>query len=255
MDQQDRRGHMKKIALLEISGNLSYENGSIALLESFIAGEDAASVDGMILWINSGGGSFSCVQDIYASLQRLPMIKIAVAAELCASAAYYLALAAHHIVAQPTSLVGGLCACLEVANYSRLHEKLGVSRTIHANGKLKGMLTPYGKEMADGEEAAIQDLLSDMDEHFQSVILERRPTLKRDSAYADGRLLSGARAQRMGLVDDLGGVFEASRIMAKMLGISPDMLELISVSADEQDVAAEPTSDNMVAALLAALHL
>jgi protease-4 len=246
---------MKKIALVEICGNLSYENPSIALLESFVDGADVEAFDGLILWINSGGGSFCCAQDIYATLQRSPLPRLAVAAELCASAAYYLALSAHRILAQPASLIGGLCASLEVANYSRLHDKVGVSRTIHSRGSLKQMLTPFSRQMADGEQAAIDDLLSDMDEQFHRVILERRPKLQAESPYTDGRLFSGARAHKMGVVDGLGGLFEASRLMAQMLDVSADNLELVSISADEQKVPAQQTSGDMLATFLAALRL
>ena len=244
---------MKRVAFIELCGNLAYENHAVALLESFTQG-DADDFSGLILWVNSGGGSFCCAQDIYSSLQRLSLPRIAVAGELCASAAYYVALSAHRILAQPASLVGGMCASLEAGNYARLHERLGITRRIYSRGPLKQMLSPYSTQ-PDGEASAINDLLEDMDEQFQVTLRERRPHLQPGSPHADGRLFSGSRAKKLGLVDALGGVFEAGQLMAKMLDTEAGELELVSLLPDELETPPQQERADVLSGLLAALRL
>lgn len=245
---------MKQVALINIAGDISYENEAVALIETLFARDGDTEFAGLIVWINSGGGSFCVAQNVYDTLRRTHIPIIAVVGELCASAAYYAALAADYIVAQSASLVGGLCASLESGNYVGLHDKLGVCRTIHSNGQLKQMLSPYVRRSSEGENRAIKDILDDMDCQFHGLIRERRPLVSSENQCADGRLISGMRAKEFGLVDDLGGLFEASQKMATLLDVGK--IELISIEPD-MDHAALRTNDpsRMMSALLAALHL
>lgn len=245
---------MKQVALINIMGDISYENEAVALIETIFAKEDDTEFAGLIVWINSGGGSFCVAQNVYDSLRRSHIPIIAVVGELCASAAYYAALAADHIVAQPASLVGGLCSSLESGNYVGLHDKLGVCRTIHSNGQLKQMLSPYVRRSNEGENKAIQDILDDMDSQFLGLFRERRPHVPNENQCTDGRLISGMRAKQFGLVDSLGGLFEATQKMAALLGT--DNIELVSIEPDGDHAALRVTDPaRMVSTLLAALHL
>lgn len=244
---------MKNVALITISGNIAYENDSITLLEAFLTNEQCKEYAGILLWINSGGGSFCVAQDISAMLQRSAIPCVAVIGELCASAAYYIATATHRIIAQPASLVGGLCASIDVANYAKIHEKIGVQRIAYGNGQMKQMLSPYTGAPSEGEIAAIKDILDDLDRDFHSFIEKRRPhglDLKR---YFDGRLLSGVRAHKVGLVDELGGLYEATKAMAHVL--DSEAIEITSLEPETDDAPANKSASDFVSSLFTALRI
>ena len=244
---------MKNVALITISGNIAYENDSIALLESFFSNGQSEKYAGILLWLNSGGGSFCVAQDISAMLQRSTLPCVAVIGELCASAAYYIALAAHRIIAQPASLVGGLCASIDVANYAKVHEKIGVQRIAYGNGQMKQMLSPYTGAPSEGEIAAIKDILDDLDHDFHSFIEKRRPQGLDLKRYFDGRLLSGMRALKVGLVDELGGLHEATKAMAHVLDSAA--IEITSLEPEPNDVPINKSASDLVSSLFAALHI
>jgi protease-4 len=244
---------MKNVALFTISGNIAYENESIALLESFFSNKQSEEYTGILLWINSGGGSFCVAQDISAMLQRSALPCVAIIGELCASAAYYIALAAHRIIAQPASLVGGLCASIDVANYAKVHEKIGIQRIVYGNGQMKQMLSPYTGEQSEGEIAAVRDILDDLDHDFHSFIEKRRPQGIDLKHYFDGRLLSGMRAFKASLVDELGGLYEATKVMAHML--DSEAIEIISLEPEANDAPTNGSASDLVSSLFAALHI
>ncbi len=244
---------MNSVALINISGNIAYENDSIALLESFFSEGCSDEYAGILLWLNSGGGSFCVAQETYETIIRSKLPCVAIIGELCASAAYYIALSANRIIARPASLVGGLCASLEVANYAKLHEKLGVHRSIHSHGQLKQMLSPHMRTPIEGEDAAVKDILDDLDYQFRKLIVQRRPQGTGFEQYYDGRLLSGMRAQRNGLVDELGGLFEATQTMAKML--NTETVEITSIQPWGSDALPKNSTLNLVSTLMTALHI
>lgn len=244
---------MSKVALLHITGNLTYESDAVALWEAFVGAIDRDEYSGIVAWINSGGGSFCAAQDMVSALVRTGLPSVAVAGELCASAAYYFALGFEQVLARPASLLGGLCSSLEVANYSKAHANWGIARKFYSNGPLKRMLNPYAADLAAGEDQAIQAILTDLDDQFHGFLRERRPAAKYVEEFFDGRLVSGVRAHQVGLVDALGGVSEAANVIARML--QQESVEIETIQADETASAAPPAGlSGELALLLASLR-
>lgn len=244
---------MSKVALLHITGNLTYESDAVALWESFVGTMDRNEYSGIIAWINSGGGSLCAAQDMVCTLAGAGLPSVAVVGELCASAAYYFALGFEHVIARPASLLGGLRSSLEVVNYSKAHARWGMTRNFYSNGPLKRMLSPYAADLAAGEEQAIEAILTDLDEQFHGFIRQRRPAAKQAEAFFDGRLISGVRAHQAGLVDALGGVSEAAQAIARMLEQASVEIEMIQ--ADEAPSATMPAGlPSELALLLASLR-
>lgn len=244
---------MSKVALLHITGNLTYESDNVALWEAFVGAIDRDEYSGLIAWINSGGGSFCVAQDMVSALARAGLPSVAVAGELCASAAYYFALGFEQVLARPASLLGGLRSSLEVANYSKAHANWGISRKFYSNGPLKRMLSPHTADLAAGEEQAIQAILTDLDDQFHGFLRERRPAAKHVKEFFDGRLVSGVRAHQVGLVDALGGISEATNVIARML--QQESVEIETIQADEAASAAPPAGlSGELALLLASLR-
>ena len=220
---------MYKIALISISGNISYENESILALDQLL--NDCDEFQAFALWIVSGGGSLAVAHDLSTRILKSGIPSVAIIGELCASAAYYLALSTGRIVANPAALIGGLCASLEIAKYGNLHKKIGLQRITYGSGALKGMLSPYGElDISADEMSAIKDILSDLDSLFHNFLNERRPKSVDLGALHDGRLVSGVRALCLGLVDELGGIEEGIKYVCEELQSTE--FEIVSIESD-----------------------
>lgn len=209
------------IAQVEIAGAIGPGNAASAdrivpLLESLCEQEN---VRGLVLHINSPGGSPGDAERIGAAVDRCKTIEagddgrkpehdtrrvVAVIDGLGASAAYYIAIHADRIVANPTGMSGSIGVIIEGLKYDGLMEKVGVSSFTYATGNNKAMLNPYVPDTA-GQRAVAQSLVNDAMDAFRSAVVARRPHLKVDTPDLwSGRMWVSAQAKSIGLIDDIG---------------------------------------------------
>src|SRR5689334_16444812 len=87
-----------------------------------------SSAKAVIVHINSPGGTVAGSEELYDSLMRLKAKKpmVVVVDGLAASGGYITALAADHIVAQQTSLVGSVGVLIQYPNFTELMKTVGV---------------------------------------------------------------------------------------------------------------------------------
>jgi protease-4 len=169
---------------------------------------------GVVLRVDSPGGAVAPSQEMYDAVWRLRGRKPVVASlgNVAASGGYYVASAADVVVADPGTLTGSIGALMEVHNVASLAEKLGVSETIVKSGRFKDVGQPL-RPMTDEERALLQRMVDDVLAQFVDAVARGRGMeAGRVRALADGRLYSGAQAREAGLVDELGGLADATRI-------------------------------------------
>lgn len=167
--------------------------------------EDPAII-GVMLRIDSPGGAVAPSQEIYNAVRRLAQVKPVVVSmgTVAASGGYYIAAAADHIVANPSTLTGSIGVKMELANMEGLMDKLGIAHDALTSGDLKNAGSPF-KPMTDKERAYLQGLVSDMHEQFlEAIAAGRNMELEDVRKSADGRALTGRQAMQLGLVDSLG---------------------------------------------------
>jgi protease-4 len=225
-------GHGKeRILLIDISGPITSESApsafglprresSVALLEASLdkAAEDSR-VKAVVLRINSPGGTVTASDIIYTRLMRfkedsgLPVI--AEIMDIGASGAYYSALAADAIIANPTSIVGSIGVIFQSVSLAGLLDKIGVSDQSVATGDMKDLGSPLGR-MSDEERQVIEGLIGEMQLRFVSLVRERRPVLtdEMEELMQDGRIFTAQQALDGGLIDAID-YLEASIERAK----------------------------------------
>jgi protease-4 len=203
-------------ALVEVKGIISAETRAsadkvaTALRKAFEA-EDAK---GVILRINSPGGSPVQAGYINDEVRRLKakykkdkgkdMPVYAVAADLCASGGYYIAVAADKIYADKGSLVGSIGVRLDAFGFQQAMEDLGVERRLLTAGTHKGILDPFSP-LSEKDRAFVQTLLDTLHEQFIRVVKQGRgERLKGGDEVFSGLFWSGEQAVALGLVDGLG---------------------------------------------------
>lgn len=180
------------------------------------------NVHSLLLDINSPGGTVASVQDIYSALNYFkskgkPIV--ALFRDVSASGGYYIATAADKIVAQPGTITGSIGVIMQGANFTPLLEKIGVSFKPIKSAKHKDIGSPY-REMTEEEEQLLQDMINDTYAQFFAAVKKARPNIPEEKLriYADGRVWTGSQAKALGLIDELGGIEEAKKLLEEMTG-------------------------------------
>ena len=190
------------IARVTITGLIRGDQERVEALERL--GKSRARA--VIVHINSPGGTTSGSEQLHDSLMRLKEQKplVVVVDGLAASGGYIAAIAADHIVAQQSSLVGSIGVLFQYPNFTELMKTVGIKVEEVKSSPLKA--APNGFEPTSPEaRAALDSLVKDSYAWFRGLVKERRGM---DDALlekvADGRVFTGRQAVELKLIDQLG---------------------------------------------------
>ena len=190
------------IARVHIDGLIRSDADRVEALERLENSHTAA----VVVHINSPGGTTAGSEQLYDALVRLKAKKplVVVVEGLAASGGYITAIAADHIVAQQTSLVGSIGVLFQFPNFTDLLKTVGVKVEEVKSSPLKA--APNGYEPTTPEaRAALDSLVKDSYAWFRSLVKARRSM---DDALlekvADGRVFTGHQALDLKLIDQLG---------------------------------------------------
>src|ERR1700709_1579931 len=196
---------------LTVSGSIARGNIEGLIRSDQIRAEalerlEKSSAAAVIVHINSPGGTTAGSEQLYDALVRLKTKKpLAVVVEgLAASGGYITAIAADHIVAKQSSLVGSIGVLFQYPNFTELLKTVGVKVEEVKSSPLKA--APNGFEPTSPEaRAALDSLVKDSYAWFRNLVKERRGM---DDALlekvADGRVFTGRQAVELKLIDQLG---------------------------------------------------
>ncbi|MDP2356986.1 MAG: signal peptide peptidase SppA [Beijerinckiaceae bacterium] len=197
----------RHIARLSLSGLITGDRETLQLIDR--VGKSRAA--GVIVAIESPGGTTTGAEKIYEELRRLAEKKpvVAVINSTGASGAYIAALGADRIVAHGNSLVGSIGVLFQYPNVSSALNSLGVKMEEIKSSPLKASPNPF-EDATPEARAAVESLVADSYDWFRALVRERRnltePELK---IVADGRVFTGRQAITVKLVDQLGTEREA----------------------------------------------
>lgn len=184
----------------------------------------AEAVKGVILSIDSPGGTTAGGEAIFEAVRRLAEEKPVVAqvGTLAASAGYMIASAADHIVARQSSIVGSIGVLVQYPDLTGLMEKVGVKLEEVKSSPLKAEPSPFNPT-TDEERAMIRAMILDSYDWFIDLVTERRPLSRAQVVeIADGTVFTGRQAAERKLVDELGGI-EAAKAWLGTRGVDTDL--------------------------------
>ncbi|MBI2728678.1 MAG: S49 family peptidase [Polaromonas sp.] len=208
-------------AVVEIKGEIAA--GADASAEFVNAALRAAFEDegarAVVLLINSPGGSpvqAGMMNDEIMRLKaRYKKPVYAVVEESCASAAYYIAVAADQIFVDKASIIGSIGVLMDGFGFTGLMERFGVERRLLTAGENKGFLDPFSPQ-SEKQRAFAQTMLNQIHQQFITVVKTGRgKRLKETPETFSGLFWTGQQAIELGLADHLGTVEYVAREIVK----------------------------------------
>jgi protease-4 len=186
--------------------------------------EKDASIKGVILRVNSPGGSAFASDVLFRRIVELSKKKPVIASmgDVAASGGYYIAMAAQKIVANPMTVTGSIGVVGGKIDLAGTYAKLGINKTTIARGRFANLFSETGGFSPD-ERALMEKLMRQTYDEFVSKAAEQRKmTTAALERLAQGRVYTGLQAQEVHLVDALGGFGRAVQEMKRSLGLRPD---------------------------------
>ena len=175
-----------------------------------------SSIRGVVLRIESPGGSIAASQEIAAMVRAFEKPIVVSMADMAASGGYYIAAPAQGIVAQPGTMTGSIGVISTLMNMDGLYEMLGIEVEIFKSGEHKDM---FSRILTEEERQIMQDISDTAYEQFVAEVAEDRDMdIEAVRRLATGQIYLGIQAFELGLVDRLGGVEEAVDYLAELNG-------------------------------------
>ena len=230
-----------KIAVVEVDGIITSHEPDPAgynmvdvIKAELDRAQDDRNVKAVILKVDSPGGEVMASDQINKLLVKFQSSSgkpvICSMGSLAASGGYYISAPSRWIVADDLTLTASIGVIMEGLNYRGLMDKIGVAPDVYKSGRFKDMLSGMREtnEIPPEEHAMVQRLIDETYQKFMGVVRDGRNAahkLNGDEGkalapdwekYADGRVLSGDQAYKIGLVDELGD-FDAAVKRAKLI--------------------------------------
>ena len=188
----------------------------------------------LLLRVSSNGGSLGAAQVVAEGLEQLRIElnipTVSLVTDVAASAAFYVALAADKVVAAPAATLGNTGSIIRTLSPADALKVLGLRYDVVSSGPFKDALGDIAT-LNDAQAAMLQTVVDDQADQFLSHVKSRRRVGDDElSQIRKGETFSGRRAFELGLVDELGGLFAAQKICARLLGVDAVSPTLVDVS-------------------------
>lgn len=229
----DALGFGGHVARVKISGFITDDSAQQKLLRKIA---DSSAVRGVIVRIDSPGGSTAGGEALYAGLREVAQKKpvVAVFATTATSAAYMAAIAADHIIARANSITGSVGVIVQWAQITELLKSAGIEFEQIKSGELKAVPSPF-EPATERQREATREVLESSFRWFVERVKQRRDLSP--SALADirsGRIYTGEQAMSLGLVDAIGSETEARAWLSATHGI-PESTSVIDWKPERDD--------------------
>ena len=229
-----------KIAVVPLVGEItSFDGGTYSradfeeiemvsadqVVAAFHEAQQDGDIKGLLLRIDSPGGTPVASEMIANALKRLGKPSVALIRETGMSGAYLAATGADTIIASPFSDVGCIGIAMSYLDNSEKNLSEGVRFVSLASAPFKECRNP-NKPLTAAERALLErDLKIYHDQFVREVAENRNMSVATVAKLADGSTLPGALALQTGLIDALGDQESARLWFAEQLGVSPQEID------------------------------
>jgi protease-4 len=219
----DRVGvRQAQIARISIDGFIA---GSERTTDLFKRVGESSAVSGVVISINSPGGTTTGSEELYHGIRQLAEKKpvVAFVDGTAASGGYITAIAADHIVARETSLVGSIGVLFQYPDASGLLGTIGVKVEEVKSAPLKAEPSPFNPTSPEAR-ASLQSVVNDTYEWFKALVRERRGLNDQELAtVSTGQIFSGRQGVGLKLVNAVGTERDAVGWLERERGVRKDL--------------------------------
>jgi len=182
-------------------------------------------VKAIVLMMNSPGGSVVGSKNLYDFVKKFDQTKKPVytyVQDMSASGSYMTALATRKIYADPNSLVGNVGVIMEIQNFSKALDKVGIQFLTIKSGEYKDV-GYYGDELTQSELDFFQQLVDEAFLDFKNLVIENRKDKITDlEDVFTGKIYSGKQAKNIGLVDEIGSLEDLVKEICELQNIDQE---------------------------------
>ena len=219
------------IAKLSIDGVIYERNDIIEKIDNL---DEDMSVKGLLLIVNSPGGTFVSSKEIFDSIKNIgKRIPTAVyMKEMATSGGYLVSLGAEKIFSNQGTITGSIGVILQTADMSELLKKIGVNPIIIKSGELKSVPNPLEK-INQNQIQYVEEIISLMQKEFLNILKYTRDISPEViNLVSDGRILTGSQAKSMNLIDEIGSERDAI-FWLKKRGNLDDDVPVVDISSKD----------------------
>jgi protease IV len=198
---------------------------------------DDRNVKAIVLRVNTPGGTPVAAEEIIYQMNKTRATKPIVVSmgDMATSAGYFVSSNADRIVANPDTFTGSIGVIWVFKNKSKYYGDEGVNYYVAKSGNFKDLGSDW-RGLSNDEKDYVQKIINESYTRFiTSVAQGRNLSVDYVRSIADGRIYTGSDAKDMGLVDELGGLYDAVNIAANLSGIKgkPDIVYMNEQVADK----------------------
>jgi len=198
----------RHIARVSIENLITEDRAQLKLLQSIA---ESKQVAGLILFINSPGGTTTGGEALFEAIRNVAKVKPVVAqfGTVATSAAYICGLATDYVVARGNTITGSVGVIFQWAEVSQLLDKIGVKMNEVKSGPLKANPSPF-QPIDEAGRGVAEQMVAESQRWFVGLVASRRNIDTRNVAGLEqGRVFSGREALSHKMVDEIGGEPEA----------------------------------------------
>ena len=189
--------------------------------------KDNENVKGLVLRVNSPGGSAYGSEQIWEALEQFKNAGkpfVVSMGDYAASGGYYISCGADKIFADPLTITGSIGIFGLIPDMSGLlKDKLGVNFQLVSTNP-EGYYPSLVKPLTAAQYSAMQRMVEDGYDLFTKRVAEgRNMTQDRVKQIGEGRVWSADKAKEIGLVDELGTLNNAIDYLAQKLSMGDDI--------------------------------
>lgn len=229
-------GKSRKVALVDIQGTIADTSEPFQTtttpdkVRSLTKKALSQGVEGIIYRINSPGGTVVTSKDVFRVINGSSVPTTCLMKDYATSGAYWASLGCDKIIADPMTVTGNIGAKSSYLEFSGLLNELGVEYVNLTSGKFKDMGSPL-RNITEEEREIMLSNLNHIEDEFLTTVQERRNLSSQvRQELSEGGILLGRRAEKLNLVDYLGGRRKAKEIMKQLADL--EQVEIVKMEQE-----------------------
>jgi len=210
-----------KVAVIEIFDPINFKESAKQLFNA----TKETNIVGVIVMVNSGGGSSGDFAVIHDMVKKLASVKPVVCLVMgrAYSGGYLIASAATVVLAHSVSGIGSIGVEMSVDRFTNTHIKDGKIKAdltveVMKAGEFKDLFNPYLPELTEDQRAFMQAKMMKSYDTFIKLVAKNRNLLADDyKTWAEGKYFDASEALEIGLIDEIGTIFDAEERIKELI--------------------------------------